>query len=138
MSVIEGLIRKEGDNTLSFGDYTLEQKSKVSDFEFLGDIYKVKTFKEITKLEKNECFVYESVPGTVVNHFKDTAEVVEFEVEGAEDAQITLELEPEQEYEVYVDTNSVGAMKTNLGGKLSLGVSLEEGKGTKVKVVRIG
>lgn len=138
MSVIEGLIRKEGDNTLSFGDYTLEQKSKVSDFEFLGDIYKVKTFKEITKLEKNECFVYESVPGTVVNHFKDTAEAVEFEVEGVEDAQITLELEPEQEYEVYVDANSVGAMKTNLGGKLSLGVSLEEGKGTKVKVVRIG
>ena len=90
MSVIEGLIRKEEDNTLSFGDYTLNQKSKVSDFEFQGDIYKVKTFKEITKLEKNEIFVYESVPGTVVNHFKDTAEVVEFEVEGVEDAQITL------------------------------------------------
>ena len=52
MSVIEGLIRKEEDNTLSFGDYTLEQKSKVSGFEFQGDIYKVKTFKEITKLEK--------------------------------------------------------------------------------------
>ena len=138
MSVIEGLIRKEGDNTLSFGDYTLEQKSKVSDFEFVGDIYKVKTFKEITKLEKNECFVYESVPGTVVNHFKDTAELVEFEVEGVEDAQITLELEPEQEYEVYVDANLVGIMKTNLGGKLSLGVSLEEGKGISVKVVRIG
>lgn len=138
MSVIEGLIRKEGDNTLSFGDYTLEQKSKVSDFEFVGDIYKVKTFKEITKLEKNECFVYESVPGTVVNHFKDTAELVEFEVEGVEDAQITLELEPEQEYEVYVDANLVGTMKTNLGGKLSLGVSLEEGKGISVKVVRIG
>ena len=138
MSVIEGLIRKEEDNTLSFGDYTLEQKSKVSGFEFQGDIYKVKTFKEITKLEKNELFVYESVPGTVVNHFKDTAEVVEFEVEGVEDAQITLELEPEQEYEVYVEGNLIGTMKTNLGGKLSVAVSLEAGKGTLVKVLRVG
>ena len=137
MSVIEGLIRKEEDNTLSFGDYTLEQKSKVSGFEFQGDIYKVKTFKEITKLEKNELFVYESVPGTVVNHFKDTAEVVEFEVEGVEDAQVTLELEPEQEYEVYVEGNLVGTMKTNLGGKLSIGISLEADKGTLVKVVRV-
>lgn len=137
MSVIEGLIRKEEDNTLSFGDYTLEQKSKVSGFEFQGDIYKVKTFKEITKLEKNELFVYESVPGTVVHHFKDTAEVVEFEVEGVEDAQITLELEPEQEYEVYVEGNLIGTMKTNLGGKLSIAVSLEAGKGTLVKVLRV-
>ena len=137
MAVIEGLIRKEEDNTLSFGDYTLEQKSKVSDFEFLGDIYKVKTFKEITKLEKNESFVYESVPGTVVNHFKDTAEVVEFEVEGMEDVQITLELEPEQEYEVYVDANLVGTMKTNLAGKLSVGVSLEVGKAVAVRAVRV-
>ena len=137
MSVIEGLIRKEEDNTLSFGDYTLEQKSKVSGFEFQGDVYKVKTFKEITKLEKNELFVYESVPGTVVHHFKDTAEVVEFEVEGVEDAQITLELEPEQEYEVYVEGNLIGTMKTNLGGKLSIAVSLEVGKGTLVKVLRV-
>ena len=29
-----------------------------------GDLYKVKTFKEITKLERNGMFVYESVPGT--------------------------------------------------------------------------
>ena len=125
MSGIEGLIRKEEDNSLSFGDYTLSEKSKVSDFDFQGDLYKVKTFKEITKLEKNEIFVYESVPGTVVKHFKDTAEQVEFQVEGAEDAQITLELEPEQEYEVYVNDNMVGTMKTNLGGKLSVSVSFE-------------
>ena len=31
-----------------------------------GDMYKVKTFKEITKLERNGMFVYESVPGTAV------------------------------------------------------------------------
>ncbi len=138
MAVMEGLICKEADNTLSFGDYTLDVKSKVSDFEFQGDLYKVKTFREITKLEKNGLFVYESVPGTVVRNFKETAAEVKFQVEGAEDAQITLELEPEQEYEVYVEDNLIGTMKTNLGGKLSLGVSLDEGKAASVKVVHIG
>ena len=29
-------------------------------------MYKVKTFREITKLERNDLFVYESVPGTAV------------------------------------------------------------------------
>ena len=43
-----------------------DTKTKKDGFEFQGDIYKVKTFKEITKLEKNGMFVYESVPGTAV------------------------------------------------------------------------
>ena len=62
MTVIEGLIRTEGDGSLSFGNYELDAKSKVSDFEHFGDSYKVKTYKEITKLERNDLFVYESVP----------------------------------------------------------------------------
>ena len=33
-------------------------------------MYKVKTFKEITKLERNGMFVYESVPGTAVFDLK--------------------------------------------------------------------
>ena len=63
MTVVKELIRSELDGTLSFGDYTLDTKTKKDGFEFQGDIYKVKTFKEITKLEKNGMFVYESVPG---------------------------------------------------------------------------
>ena len=55
---------------LSFGDYTLSSKTKLDGFEFQGDVYKVKTFSEITKLEKNGMFVYESVPGTAVEDFK--------------------------------------------------------------------
>ena len=38
------LICREEDGTLSFGDYTLETKAKVNDFEFCSDLYKVKTF----------------------------------------------------------------------------------------------
>ena len=52
MAVIRELIRTESDGTLSFGDYTLAEKSKIEGYEFEGDSYKVKTFKEITKLEK--------------------------------------------------------------------------------------
>ncbi len=133
MAVISELIRSESDGTLSFGDYTLDQKSKLSGFEFQGDSYKVKTFKEITKLEKNESFVYESVPGTAVHHMKVTANEVDFTVEGEEQAQVTLELEAENEYEVLIDGFHIGGMKTNLGGKLVLGIEFN-GRPQKVVV----
>lgn len=136
MAVVEELIRVENENGLSFGDYTLNAKKKVSDFEFHGDMYKVKTYRDITKLEKNELFVYESVPGTSVFDFEETDARTEFEVEGFEDTQITLELEAEQEYEVFVDDVNIGRMTTNLGGKLVLSVELGSTQ-KHVKVVRV-
>ena len=54
MAAVKELLRAENDGTLSFGDYTLGSKTKLDGFEFQGDIYKVKTFSEITKLEKND------------------------------------------------------------------------------------
>ncbi len=136
MAIIEELIRKDANGTLSFGNYTLEQKSKVSDFEHNGDLYKVKTFKEITKLERNGLFVYESVPGTAVEALSISEEGIEFTVEGDKDAQITLELEPEKEYTVVMNGSNMGTMKTNLGGKLVLSVELEAAENVKVKVVQ--
>ena len=61
MPVVSELIRIEDDGTISFGNYMLAAKSKLQDFEFQGDLYKVKTFGEITKLERNGMFVYESI-----------------------------------------------------------------------------
>ena len=90
MSVISELIRSESDGTISFGDYTLSAKAKLDNFEHSGDLYKVKTYREITKLERNGMFVYESVPGTSVTGFQATEAAVAFQVEGPEDAQITL------------------------------------------------
>lgn len=136
MAVVEELIRVENENGLSFGDYTLNAKKKVSDFEFHGDVYKVKTYRDITKLEKNELFVYESVPGTSVFDFEETDARTEFEVEGFEDTQITLELEAEQEYEVFVDDVNIGRMTTNLGGKLVLSVELGSTQ-KHVKIVKM-
>ena len=136
MAVVEELIRVENENGLSFGDYTLNAKKKVSDFEFHGDMYKVKTYRDITKLEKNELFVYESVPGTSVFDFEETDVRTEFEVEGFEDTQIRLELEAEQEYEVFVDDVNIGRMTTNLGGKLVLSVELGSTQ-KHVKIVKM-
>ncbi len=62
MAAVKELLRAENDGSLSFGDYTLSEKTKKDNYEFEGDIYKVKTFSEITKLERNGMFVYESVP----------------------------------------------------------------------------
>ena len=131
MAVVEELIRTDNNETLSFGNYKL-------DFEFGGDLYKVKTFKEITKLERNGMFVYESVPGTAVSQLMVTDSGVTFQVEGPEDAQITLELEEQTEYKVLVDNVDAGQMKTNLGGKLSLSVELSEGSPVAVKIEKIG
>lgn len=137
MAIIKELIRKDAGGTLSFGNYELDQKTKVSDFEYNGDLYKVKTFKEITKLERNGLFVYESVPGTAVEGLAISEKGVEFTVEGNEDAQITLELEPEKEYTVFMGDVAMGTMKTNLGGKLVLSVELEQKDSVKIKVVQL-
>ena len=126
MGVVSELICIEADGTISFGDYTLSEKAKIDNFEHKGDLYKVKTCAEITKLERNGAFVYESVPGTTAHNLNVAAEGVTFTVEGAGDAQVTLELEAETEYEITVDGNSAGKMKTNLGGKLSISVELGE------------
>lgn len=136
MAAVKELLKAETDGTLSFGDYTLDSKTKLDGFEFQGDLYKVKTFSEITKLEKNGMFVYESVPGTAVESFKATEDEVSFKVSGTQDAQFTLELEADSEYVVYMDGVDVGEMKTNLSGKLSVSAELELDKGVEIRVVR--
>ena len=122
MATVKELLRAENDGTLSFGDYTLPTKTK--------------TFAEITKLEKNGMFVYESVPGSTVENFKETDAEVTFTVSAPEDVQFTLELEPESEYEVLIDGESAGKMNTNLSGKLSVSVELSADQSAAIKVVK--
>lgn len=136
MAAISELIRTESNGTISFGDYSLSAKAKLDNYEFEGDFYKVKTFKEITKLEKNGVFVYESVPGTAVNNFSQTENGVSFLVDGPEDAQITIELEEETEYEICINGKSSGSMKTNLGGKLSISVELADMDAVEIQIAK--
>lgn len=134
MAIIKELIKNEADGSLSFGDYTLATKAKVEDFDHNGDLYKVKTFSTMTKLEKNGLFIYESVPGTSVNNMNTTPTGMEFMVEAAEDAQLTVGLDDDTAYEVLVNGESAGTMKTNLGGKLNISVELNAGEPTKIEL----
>ena len=136
MTAVKELLRANEDGTISFGDYTLPSKTKKEGFEFEGDIYKVKTFSEITKLEKNGMFVYESVPGTAVEGFRAEESGVSFLVSGKEDAQFTLELEADSEYTVYLDDVNAGKMKTNLSGKLSVSAELQPDQTVCVRIIK--
>lgn len=137
MAVVEELLRKEENGGISFGNHKLSAKAKVEDFEYNGDLYKVKTFKTMTKLERNGMFVYESVPGTSVLDFEETESGISFLVEGDEDAQITVELAEDAEYEVFVADESIGKMKTNLGGKLNISVELAGAGEVKVNIAAL-
>lgn len=137
MAVVEELLRSEASGAISFGNHKLTHKSKVEDFAHAGDLLKVKTYNEITKLEKNGMFLYESVPGTSVLNFNENERGVEFTVEGDEDAQITIGLTDDTEYEVFINDVSTGSMKTGLGGKLSLSVELAGVGEVAVKVEQV-
>ena len=60
MAVSE-LLREEQDGSLSFGNHELSEKAKLEDFKYGGDLMKVKTYKPMTKLEKNGMLVYQRV-----------------------------------------------------------------------------
>lgn len=137
MATIKELLRTEENGSISFGNYDLDTKTKLSDFKFQDDTYKVKTFKEITRLEKNGGVVYESVPGSAVHDYKETDRQLTFIVESPDDIQITLELEPEKEYKVYVNDTNIGKMRSNLGGKISFSIELNLGESAAVRIVKL-
>lgn len=136
MAVIEELLRSESNGNISFGNHKLAAKAKLENYEHAGDLYKVKTFQEMTKLEKNGLFLYESVPGTSVHDFCENENGISFMVEGSQDAQITVGVADDSEYEVIVAGESAGVMKTNLSGKLSISVELEGFGEVEVKLIR--
>ena len=135
MSITNEIIFVEN-GKLNFGDYILEEKSKKEDFAFNGDLYKVKTFKGITKLERNGLFAYESEPGSKVREFQTTINGLSFMVESYEDLQITLGVEEEKEYEVFIDGKEIGTIKTNISGKLVLSIEFEDKSSVKVEIIR--
>ena len=98
------------------------------------NIRSAKRNDEITKLEKNGMFVYESVPGTAVENFKASADEVVFNVSADKDIQVTLELEADTEYVIYMDDVNIGTMKTNLSGKISVSAEMDPNRTVEIKV----
>ena len=137
MAVIQELIRQDENARISFGNYLMEEKNNVLDFEANGDLYKVKTFREITKLEKNGKMLLEAVPGATIHNFGMDEKGAKFSVESEEDIQITLELEPETEYKILIDDVNVGKMKTNMAGKVNFSVE-RQNKMPEIVIEKIG
>ena len=81
-------------------------------------------------------FLYESDPGTSVFDLKEQPDGISFAVSGKEDAQITIGLSEDTEYTVFIDGTDTGKVKTNLSGKLSISVELDEDKKVEVKIVK--
>ena len=80
-------------------------------------------------------FVYESVPGTAVTGFEVRDSSVEFSVESDRDVQITLQMEEDRDYAIYMDDVAAGSMRTNLSGKLVLSVEMNGEKPVRIRVV---
>ncbi len=133
MAAEKELIYTEADGSLGFGDYTRNEKGKVNAFEANGDQYRLRTFYETTKLEKNEAFAYESEPGTTVTDYKETEEGVSFIVSGIGSTDIILAVPDVPRARVWMDGSEVAA-DTSLTGKISFRVSLPEGEQHQILV----
>lgn len=119
---------------VNFGDYDLQVKSK-DHLEFGGDVYKVKSFYEITRLEINDVMVYESVPGTRVEEFKMTDEGISFVVEGKQDASITLGVEENTNFSLNIDGVVHDHTAYISPGKLNININFD-GKPVRVVVTK--
>ena len=104
---------------LALVTYISTESEERRDIQFEGDIYKIGTFKTMTKLDKNGQLIFESVPGSAVHNLLQQ-QWSAFEIESSSDVQVTLEVEAGQEYKVFIDNTNVGMMKANLEEKLTL------------------
>ena len=125
---LEKLISNSEKGLLSFGDYESVDKQKQEGFELSGNVYNVKSHKEITRLEKNGYLLYESVPGTVVTDFYAASQDLAFTVHGVEPVQVTLGLEPDGEYRLLINSTQVGKVSANRSGKISFSLNFDSGK----------
>ncbi|MCL1924959.1 MAG: endosialidase [Defluviitaleaceae bacterium] len=119
------------DGLLSFGNHEAEKKEKVEGFKHGENIYKVSTYKEATRLEKNEELVLETVPGTTIHDFnkKDDLSYVSFGIEGFPNSTIiTVQLEEDSIYRITAGKDSLGSMKSNISGKIKFSVDLKTPK----------
>ena len=135
MSVVKEII-KLANNNLCFGNYLLEEKNKVDNFVFGGDKYKVKTYNKITRLEKNDKLIMETIPGSAINNFSMNEKNIFFSAEGLDETQITFDLQANKNYEIEIDNVLIGTEKSNAFGKLSFSVSLTDTpKNIKIKLL---
>lgn len=124
MAVIgEGIILND-DKTLSFGNYEIQEKLKITDFKVDGDIYKIRTHNEVTRLSKNGQLLIETVPGSSIHNLYISEKESKFLIEGISDTLITLELESNTNYSLYINDVNIDKIKSNLSGKINFSTTL--------------
>ncbi len=131
MGVFRHMITINENDNLSFGNYKVKEKQKVDGFEYKGDTYKCKTHKDITRLEKNEMLVIETVPGATVHDFVQEENGMTYLAEGVGETKITMELAEGEKYEIKINDKVVGETEAQFGGKIILSNELTE---TPVKI----
>ncbi len=132
MAVIDEGIRLEENNTISFGNYELEEKLKVDNFKLNDDLYKVRTHKLVTRFSKNGKLVLEAVPGAAIFNFSQTEKRTKMRASGMGQTQLTLELEDDTNYDLKIDGVKVDTVRTRFAGKLSFSADLTD---TPVEIV---
>ena len=111
---------------LTFGDYTAKDKIKVNDFEYMGNIYSLRSHNQVTRLEKNSEMLIETVPGAAISNFMLDEASCSFDIAGTANVQITLSLAPEASYHLRVTGEVSEEITANRSGKLSFSAELSE------------
>jgi len=124
MSNLPKDIIAEAGGGLSFGNYTAKDKIKVNDFEYMGNIYSLRSHDLVTRLEKNSEMLIETVPGATIHNFVLDEATCSFDISGSANAQITLNLTPEASYHLRVSGEVSEEIATNRSGKLSFSAEL--------------
>ncbi len=128
MGIIEKGIQVNADNTISFGNHLATEKVKIDDFKIGEDIYKLRSYNEVTRFTKNHKLVFESTPGVTVHNVKLSEDLINFKVEAERNPQLTLELEPDVTYKIKSNGHLVDEVKANsVSGKLSFSIELKKG-----------
>ena len=135
MSVVDKGIRLEENNTISFGNYKLDDKLKVENFKVGEDLYKVRTHKLVTRFSKNGRLVLEAVPGASVFSFSSNEKRTKFKASGLGQTQFTLELEDDAKYDLSVDGIKIGTVHGRFAGKLSFSAELKD-EPVEIKLVK--
>jgi len=126
MAVVSEIIRVEADGTLSFGNYLATDKQKLGDFKSGADTYKVKTHNELTRFERNDVMLLETVPGAAVHNFNLSEVRLEFNAEGTGNTRFTIGLAPDSEYNVFADGNLVDTTRSGISGKINFSKELSK------------
>ena len=137
MAVINEIIRIEADNTISFGNYQVADKQKINDFKFEGHTYKVRTHNELTRFERDDKMLLETVPGAAIHNFSSSDDGFEFSAEGDGNTQFTVGLEPGFEYIIFVDGNISGTASSGFSSKVNFGAELRPDLPCHIRIEKV-